>query len=161
MTRICHMIWNRRVWPSKPYVGNYISICSKCQKNINPSHQSQGKPGYQHPGLLVWTHAEQYLQWPWSMKIQFKQKESRYALCFGLVLVLVLFFLFFFFLLPQVCSCQDMRDGPKSAKLISLVWVCSFVVILVFVPVETHSNELDDDDDEEAEHEGDPNGLKV
>ena len=32
MTRICHMIWNRRVWPSKPYVGNYISICSKCQK---------------------------------------------------------------------------------------------------------------------------------
>ena len=54
-----------------------------------------------------------------------------------------------------------MRDGPKSAKLISLVWVCSFVVILVFVPVETHSNELDDDDDEEGEHEGDPNGLKV
>ena len=54
-----------------------------------------------------------------------------------------------------------MRDGPKSEKLISLVWVCSFVVILVFVPVETHSSELDNDDDEEEEHEGDSNGLKV
>ena len=60
----------------------------------------------------------------------------------------------------QVCARQDVRNGSESEKN-GFIWLLSVGVSSCVLPMEQHSDELDNDDGEEKEHEDDSNGLKV